>query len=37
MTPVVVHAWCVSVAEIYLSRIPMSGSFECVGWNACVH
>ena len=32
-----VHAGCVFVASIYPSRIWMSGSFESVRWNACVH
>ena len=32
-----VHAGCVSVAGIHLSRTWMSGSFESVHWNACVH
>ena len=32
-----VHAGCVFVAGIRLSRTSMSGSFESVRWNACVH
>ena len=32
-----VHAGCVFVAGIYLSRTRISGSFESVQWNACVH
>ena len=32
-----VHAGCVFVAGIHLSRTWMSGSFESVRWNACVH
>ena len=32
-----VHAGCVFVAGIHQSRIWMSGSFESVWWNACVH
>ena len=32
-----VHAECVFVAGIHPSRTWMSGSFECVWWNACVH
>ena len=36
------HGWCmlgvcVFFAGIYLSRTWMSGSFESVHWNACVH
>ena len=31
------HAVCVFVAGIHQSRSWMSGSFESVGWNACVH
>ena len=32
-----VHAGCVFVAGIHLSRTWMSGSFESVRWNARVH
>ena len=32
-----VRAGCVFVAGIHLSRTWMSGSFESVRWNACVH
>ena len=32
-----VHAGCVFVAGIHLSRTLMSGSFESVRWNAGVH
>ena len=32
-----VHAECVFVAGIHPSRTWMSGSFESVPWNACVH
>ena len=32
-----VHAGCLYVASIHLSRTWMSGSFETVQWNACVH
>ena len=32
-----VHAGCVFVASIHPSRTWMSGSFESVRWNACVH
>ena len=32
-----VHAGCVFVAGIHLSRTWMSGSFESMRWNACVH
>ena len=32
-----VHAGCVFVAGIHPSRTWMSGSFESVWWNACVH
>ena len=32
-----VHAGCVFVAIIHLSRTWMWGSFESVWWNACVH
>ena len=32
-----VHAGCVFVSSIYPSRTWMSGSFESVRWNACVH
>ena len=32
-----VHADCVFVAGIHPSRTWMSGSFESVRWNACVH
>ena len=32
-----VHAGCVFVAGIHPSRTWMSGSFESVRWNACVH
>ena len=32
-----VHAGGVFVAGIYTSRTCMSGSFESVRWNACVH
>ena len=32
-----VHAGCVFVAGIHPSRTWMSGSFESVQWNACVH
>ena len=32
-----VHAGCAFVAGIHLSRTSMSGSFESVRWNACVH
>ena len=32
-----VHAGCVFVTGIHPSRIWMSGSFESVRWNACVH
>ena len=32
-----VHAGCVFVAGIHLSRTWTSGSFESVQWNACVH
>ena len=32
-----VHAGCVFVASIHLSRTWMSGSFESMRWNACVH
>ena len=32
-----VHAGCVFVAGIHLSRTWMSGSFESVWWNTCVH
>ena len=32
-----VHAGCVFVAGIHLSRTWMSGCFESVRWNACVH
>ena len=32
-----VHAGCIFVAGIYPSRKWMSGSFESVWWNACVH
>ena len=32
-----VHAGCVFVTGIHLSRTWMSGSFESVRWNACVH
>ena len=31
------HAGCVFVAGIHSSRTWMSGSFESVRWNACVH
>ena len=31
------HAGCVFVTGIHLSRTWMSGSFESVVWNACVH
>ena len=31
------HAGCVFVAGIHPSRIQMSGSFESLRWNACVH
>ena len=31
------HAGCVFVDSFYLSRTRMSGSFESVEWNACVH
>ena len=31
------HAGCVFVAGIHPSRTWMSGSFESVGWNACVY
>ena len=31
------HAGCVYVAVIHLSRTWMSGSFESMWWNACVH
>ena len=30
-------AGCVFVAGVHLSRTRMSGSFESVRWNACVH
>ena len=33
----VVHAGCVFVVSIHLSRKWMSGSFESVRWNTCVH
>ena len=32
-----VHAGCVFVAGIHPSRTWMSGSFESVWWNACMH
>ena len=32
-----VHAWCIFVASIHPSRTWMSGSFESVRQNACVH
>ena len=32
-----VGAGCIFVAGIHPSRISMSGSFESVRWNACVH
>ena len=32
-----VHAGCVFVASIHPSRTIMSGSFQSVRWNACVH
>ena len=32
-----VHAVCVFVAGVHLSRTWMSGSSESVRWNACVH
>ena len=32
-----VHAGCVFLAGIHLSRTWMSGSFGSVQWNACVH
>ena len=32
-----VHAGCVLVAGIHTSRTWISGSFEPVRWNACVH
>ena len=32
-----VHAGCVFVASIHPSRTWMSGSFESLQWNACVH
>ena len=32
-----VHAGCIFVAGIRLSRTWMSGSFESLWWNACVH
>ena len=32
-----VHAGCVFVAGIHPPRTGMSGSFEFVQWNACVH
>ena len=32
-----VHAGCVFVAGIHPSRTWMSGSFESVRWNTCVH
>ena len=32
-----VHAGCVFVAGIHPSRTWMSGSFETVWWNACMH
>ena len=32
-----VHAGCLLVASIHLSRTRMSGSLESVRWNACVH
>ena len=32
-----VHAGCVFVASIHLSRTWMPGSFESVRWNVCVH
>ena len=32
-----VHAGCVFAAGIHPSRTWMSGSFESVRWNACVH
>ena len=32
-----VHTGCVFVASIHPSRTWMSGSFEFVRWNACVH
>ena len=31
------HAGCIFVAGIHLSMILMSGSFESVRQNACVH
>ena len=31
------HAGCVFVAGIHPSRTSMSGSFQSVRWNACVH
>ena len=31
------HTECVFVASIHLSRTWMSGSFESMWWNACVH
>ena len=33
----ILHAGCVFVADIHLSWTWMSGSFESVQWNACVH
>ena len=33
----IVCAVCVFVAGIHLSKTWMSGSFECMWWNACVH
>ena len=32
-----VHAGCVFVADIHLTKTWMSGSLESVPWNACVH
>ena len=31
------HAGCMFVASVHLSRTWMSGSFEFEQWNACVH
>ena len=33
----IVHAGCVCVASIHLSRTWTSWSFESMRWNACVH
>ena len=32
-----VHARCVSVVSIHLSRTWMTGSFESMRWNTCMH